>query len=267
MPRDRDLVVSTDAAVEGTHFSFEHESPVTAGRRAMVANLSDLAAMGATPLGFTLALALPATTESRVALALVRGLLREAHASHCPLVGGNVTRAGEISLAVTAHGAVRRGRALRRDRARAGDRLFVTGVLGRSAWERSRRRVRTVPVPRLDAGRSLSRLRGIGACIDVSDGLVADLGHLARASGVAATLCAASVPRPRGCPRGPALTGGEDFELLFSVREGAAGARALTRRLDVPVTEVGQIHIGRGVRVLDSSGEVIDPGVGGWRHF
>ncbi len=266
VPKGQDLVVTTDAAVEGVHFRFDHEQGTTAGRRAMAANLSDLAAMGARPLAFTLALALPAQTEVRTALALVRGLLREADAFGCALVGGNVTRASEISLVVTAHGSVRRGRALRRDQARPGDRLFVTGSLGRSALERARGRVRAVPSARIEAGRALARMGTMGACIDVSDGLIADLGHLAAASGVGAVLRAGDVPRPRGCPEALALAGGEDLELLFSVRPSGPGARLLKRRLRVPVSEIGTICAGAGVEV----GGVAAPaavGTGGWRHF
>jgi thiamine-monophosphate kinase len=267
VPKGRDLVVTTDAAVEGVHFRFDHESPTTAGRRAMAANLSDLAAMGATPLAFTLALSLPARTELRTALGLVRGLLREARAFDCPLVGGNLTRAREISLVVTAHGSVRRGRALRRSNARAGDRLFVTGTLGRSAQERGRGRIRTVPTARVEAGQALARLASVGGCLDVSDGLIADLGHLARASGEGALLRAADVPRPRGCPELLALTGGEDLELLFSVRPAGPDARSLSSRLGVPVSEIGRIQPGEGVQVETADGRSITPGPGGWRHF
>ena len=231
-PEGHDLVVTTDAFVEGVHFRFDQESPATAGRRAMVANLSDLAAMGARPLAFTLALAVPALAPLRKVSSLVRGSLAEAGEAACPLVGGNVTRASEISLAITAHGTVRRSAVLRRSAGRAGDRLWVTGSLGRSALERARGRVRTVPSARLGAGQALARLGpAAGACIDVSDGLLADAAHLARASGVRAIVRAAAVPVPRGfqaaCrssgldPAALALEGGEDFELLFSTRPGA----------------------------------------------
>ena len=269
----QDWVVTTDAFVEGVHFRFDQERPLTAGRRAMAANLSDLAAMGARPVAFTLALSLPPTTELRVVLGLVRGLLREAEPNGCALVGGNVSRAREISLVVTAQGAVARGRALRRSAGRAGDRLFVTGALGRSALERRRNRVRHVPQARLDAGQALARLGTVGACIDVSDGLVADLGHVARASGVGAVIDADQVPRPRGfaaaCRRASAdpdllaLTGGEDLELLFSVRPGGPGAGPLGRRLGVAVAEIGALRRGHGIEVQGAPGLAAS----GWRHF
>jgi thiamine-monophosphate kinase len=269
--RGEELVASVDAAVEGVHFRLDQETPRTAGRRAAVAALSDLAAMGARPLGLLLALALPPATPAAAALALVRGVLAEARRAGAPLAGGNVTRGGEISLALTALGAALRGRALRRDAGRAGDRLFVTGVLGRAALERARGRVRSAGVPRIAAGRRLAALAGAGACIDLSDGLAADLGHLARASGLAARVDPARLPLPAGfraaCarlgrdPLRLALAGGEDYELLFSVRPRGPGAAALGRRLGLRVTEIGRLEAGRpGLRGLPA-------GAAGWRHF
>jgi thiamine-monophosphate kinase len=267
-----ELVVTTDAAVSGVHFRLDQETPRTAGRRAAVACLSDLAAMGARPLGVLLALALPPATPSATALALVRGVLAEARRAGASLVGGNVTRAREISLTPTALGAVRRGCALRRSSGRAGDRLFVTGTLGRSALERARGRVRHVGAARIAAGRSLLGLAGVGACIDVSDGLAADLAHLARASGLAARLDPARLPLPAGFPaacrelrRDPlrlALAGGEDYELLFSLRTRGPGVEALRRRLGVRVTEIGALERGR-----PGSLRGLPAGTSGWRHF
>jgi thiamine-monophosphate kinase len=269
--REEEVVVTTDAFVEGVHFRFDQETPTTAGRRATVGCLSDLAAMGARPLGLLLALAVPARLPLAAALGFVRGLLRETDALGIPLVGGNVTRASELSASLTAIGATARGRALRRDGGRAGDRLFVTGVLGRSALERARGRVRHVGVPRIEAGRRLARVRAVGACIDVSDGLVADLGHLCRASGLAARLEADSVPRPGGfeaaCRRAGLraerllLAGGEDYELLFSIRARGPGATALTRRLGLPVRQIGALRAGPP-RVWG-----VPAGASGWQHF
>lgn len=266
-----DLVVTTDAAVAGVHFRLDQEPPRLAGRRAAVGCLSDLAAMGARPLAMLLAFALPATTAAATALGLVRGVVHEARRAGAALVGGNVTRAREISLTLTALGAVRRGRALRRDRGRAGDRLFVTGTLGRSALERARGRVRAAGAARITAGRRLAGVRGVGACIDLSDGLAADLWQLARASGVAARLDPARLPLPAGfaaaCRRAGhdplrlALAGGEDYELLFSVRPSGPGAGELGRRLGVRVTEIGRLERGRPAL------RGIPAGPRGWRHF
>jgi thiamine-monophosphate kinase len=266
-----ELVASTDAAVAGVHFRLDQETPGTAGRRAAVGCLSDLAAMGARPLGLLFALAVPPSTPVVTALGLARGVVGAAKRAGAPLLGGNVTRAREIGLTLTALGAVPRGRALRRDRGRAGDRVFVTGTLGRSALERARGRVRSAGAPRLGAGRRLARVPGVGACIDVSDGLAADLLQLARASGVAARLAPERLPLPAGfaaaCarlgrePLALALAGGEDYELLFSARPAGPDARALARRLGLRVTEIGRLEAGRpAVRGLPR-------GRLGWRHF
>lgn len=267
------VVVTTDALVEGVHFDFAQETPRVAGRRALAANLSDLAAMGARPLGFVVALAAPAATPVAHALGLARGMLDLALRFECPLVGGNVARASEISLAITVLGAVRRGRALLRSGARAGDRVFVTGTLGGAALARARGRVRGAAEPQVAAGRALARMRGVGACIDVSDGLAADLAHVCRASRVAARIDAARLPTPPGfaaaCarvgrdPRALALAGGEDYELLFTARGPSANAVGLARRLGVAVTEIGRIERGKPV----VHGLPRGFGDGGFRHF
>jgi thiamine-monophosphate kinase len=189
-------------------------------------------------------------------------------------VGGNLTRARETSLTVTVLGRVRRGRALRRSGARPGDRILVTGSFGGAGLalarsERAGAPLRRVPVPRLAAGRALASLPGVGGCIDVSDGLAADLRHLLAASGVGARVEASRVPRPAGfaraCaalgldPERTALHSGEDYELVFTVRPGAPGPAALSRRLGVAVTEIGVVAPRRhGVKGLPP---------GGWRHF
>jgi thiamine-monophosphate kinase len=270
-----DVVVTTDALVEDVHFRWRTDAPRAVGRRALVANLSDLAAMGARPLGFVVALAAPPALPVRRIDGLVAGLLAEAAAHGCPLVGGNVSAARETSLAITAVGAVARGRALTRAGARAGDRICVTGTLGgaaldRARAERSRGRTRHRPEPRLAAGRALARLRGVGGVIDVSDGFDADLAHLLEGRALCAEIDPARLPVPRGfaaaCarlrldPERLARTGGEDYELVFTLRPGAPGGARLSRRLGVPVTEVGRVRAApRRRRRSDSPG--------GWRHF
>ncbi len=296
-PRAReDWVVTTDAFVEGVHFRWDTQSARCVGRRALVANLSDLAAMGARPLGFVLALAAPPDLAVRTLDGLLGGLLEEAEIHSCPLIGGNLSRARETSISITAQGAVERGRALLRDSARAGDRIFVTGTLGGAALEVARAaaglgKLRAVPTPRLRAGRALARVAGIGACIDISDGLLADLDHVLQRSGCSAQLELARVPRPprfdAACrrlgvdPIELATRGGEDYELLFTLhgggragsrgrggralgseskrRSGALGlsAAALARRLGVAVTEIGKVVDGAAKR----------PKSAGWRHF
>jgi thiamine-monophosphate kinase len=272
-----DLVATTDALVEGVHFRFATQGARTIGARALAVNLSDLAAMGARPLGALLAFAAPAGLPLRAALELARGLVALGRRHACPLVGGNVSRARETSLTVTALGAVRRGRALLRSAARPGDRILVTGTLGGAALalaraERGGARIRRVPEPRLRAGRILARTRGVGACIDLSDGLLADLGHVLEASGAGAELDVASLPAPRGlaaaCRRLALdaeellLVGGEDYELLFTVRPGGPSASALERRLGLAVTEIGVVTR-RGLRLRGAK----QPRRSGWRHF
>jgi len=268
------VAVSTDAFFDGVHFRLRSESPRTVGRRALVANLSDLAAMGARPLGCLLALAAPPGLAVRTADLLVAGLLDEAARYGCPLVGGNISRARELSLTITVIGAVAPGRALRRDVARPGDRILVTGALGAAALERvraerGRGRVRRVPVPRLRAGRALAALGRRVACIDLSDGLDADLAHLLEARALGAEIEAARIPVPPGfraaCqragldPEALARGGGEDYELLFTLAPGAASAQRLSRRLGVRVTEIG--------RLVRRAPAGASPRPRGWRHF
>jgi len=269
-----DAVLSTDAMVEGVHFRWTTESARNVGRRALVANLSDLAAMGARPLGFTLALAAPARLPVRNVDGVLAGLLHEASAHGCALVGGNVSAARETSITLAVLGAVARGRALTRRGAGPGDRIFVTGRLGSAALEvaraeRGRGRIRRVPTPRLRAGRALARIPAVSACIDVSDGLEADLRHLLDERGLAAEVDPNAVPRPprfaAACarlgldPDPLVLAGGEDYELLFTVRGGSPSAAALARRLGIEVAEIGRV-------VPAGSGRGAASG-GGWRHF
>jgi thiamine-monophosphate kinase len=278
--RGEDLVVTTDALVEGVHFRWETQAPVTIGRRALNVNLSDLAAMGARPLGFTLALAAPPSLPIRRFGETVRGLALAARRYGCPLVGGNVSRARELSLSVTAFGAVKAGRALTRRGARPGDRLFVTGTLGGAALalaraEAGRGRIRRAPEPRLRAGQALARMRKCGPCIDLSDGLVADLEHLLEGgpSGrrLGAELNARGLPYATGLraqaarlgldAEALATAGGEDYELLFALRASCASAKVLTRRLQVAVTEIGTVVSRPGISGLSRIARA------GWRHF
>ncbi len=268
------VAASTDAFFEGVHFRLGNENPRTIGRRALAASLSDLAAMGARPLGCLLALATPRSVPVRTLDAVVEGLIDAAARNGCPLAGGNLSRARELSLTLTVIGSVARGRALRRDVARAGDRILVTGTLGGAALERARAergqgRVRHLPVPRLRAGRALAALGRRVACIDVSDGLDADLAHLLEGRALGAEIEAARIPVPRGfraaCRRAGldserlARGGGEDYELLFTLAPGTPTAQALSRRLGMWVPELG--------RVAGQARRAPAAGPRGWRHF
>ena len=213
--------------------------------------------MGARPRGFTWALAAPGELPLAAFDGLVRGLLDSARRHACPLVGGNLTRARETSLVLTVFGAVAPDRALRR-RARVGDRILVTGELGAAALARARAAqsghpLRRIPEPRLAQGQALARIGGVTGCIDVSDGLAADLGHLLGARRRCA-IDPARLPLPRGfaaaCrrlgldPNALALAGGDDYELLFAVRPDGPSAAALARRLGIRVTELGRVERG-----------------------
>ncbi|MEE3330905.1 MAG: thiamine-phosphate kinase [Myxococcota bacterium] len=281
-----EVAVSTDTAVEGVHFDWRVDDASAIGRRALAAALSDLAAMGARPLGCTLALAVDANLELRRLDASLRAFVDEAEKRGCTLSGGNVASAGETSFAVTVVGAVARGKALLRSSTRAGDGLFVTGMLGGAALARAvagsrggRPSNRFVPPDRLAAGRALAGLatsRRRPACIDLSDGLAADLPHLLAGSAgkrLGAEVELDRLPRVRGFERRcvdvgldpveALVGGGEDYELLFTLsgrwaQESQLGV--LEARLGAPVTRIGHIGERPGIRGLPRR-------YSGYRHF
>jgi len=252
-----ELVVSADTFVEDVHFRFASRSPADVGRDALLVNLSDLAAMGARPIGFTVALQAPPTLALDAFDGLVEGIVGMGVECGAPLVGGNLSRASETSLAITVLGEVEAGRALLRSGLQPGDSLFATGRFGENAArvleaERLGEPVRFEHGPRLDAGRALVGSGLCSACIDCSDGLAADLGHMLEASGVGAEIDAAAIPRAQDLElragrlgveaEALCLEGGEDYELIFGLRpplEGLPSSDALSDRLGVMVTEIG----------------------------
>jgi thiamine-monophosphate kinase len=275
------LAVSTDMLVEGRHF-FADVDPVALGHKALAVNLSDLAAMGAAPLGFTLALALPRADEAWLA-GFTQGLFALADASGCPLVGGDTTR-GPLNLSLTVFGQVPAGRALRRAGARAGDDVWVSGTVGdaRLALEallgahrldtdtlaRTRRRLEW-PIPRLTLGQAL---RGIAtAAADVSDGLLGDLGHILKASGCGATIDVQALlagpavsdelrRQPGALARTCALAGGDDYELVFTAPPAARDAvQGAGHASGTPVTRIGQLRADPGVQLRDTEGPGLAP--------
>jgi len=254
------MAVSTDLLVEGRHF-LSTVAPERLGHKALAVNLSDLAACGAEPLAFTLALSLPRAEASFLA-PFARGMLELAEQHGIELVGGDTT-AGPLTIGITAMGQVPPGQALLRSGARAGDELWVSGCLGdaRLALEVFRGRVELPgeafgavreamerPQPRVSLGLAL---RGIAtAAIDLSDGLLGDLAHVRRRSGVGATLWLDALPRsaalaaqPVSVQRECLLAGGDDYELLFTAPASAAEAvRAAGVASGTPVTCVGRIE-------------------------
>lgn len=275
----RALAVSSDMLVAGRHF-LPDVAPQALGHKALAVNLSDLAAMGARPLAFTLALALPRVDEAWLR-ALAEGMLTLADAHGCALVGGDTT-AGPLTLALTVFGEVEPPRALRRDAARVGDDVWVSGVLGRArlglallrgelalsgpAAETARTQLLR-PLPRVALGQALAGLAHAAA--DVSDGLLADLGHILAASGVAAELDVdallreAAAPEVRALPPATALSyalaGGDDYELVFTApaaRRDAVQAAAV--RAATPVARIGRIVAGAPAQhpLADGAGRV-----------
>jgi thiamine-monophosphate kinase len=282
------LAVSSDMLVEGRHF-LSTVDPVRLGHKALAVNLSDLAACGAKPLAFTLALALPGVDAPWLE-AFSRGLLALADAHGCELVGGDTTR-GPLNICITVFGEVPAGAALLRSGARAGDDIWASGTLGdaRLALEvfrgtlalpaevfKAARARMEQPTPRVALGQAL---RGTAsAAVDVSDGLVGDLGHILAASGVGATLdadAAASLVAAADTPgigtetlRGCALSGGDDYELVFTAPPSARAAVAQAGRESATrVTRIGRIEAEPGLRIVDAGGAPVAQRFGSFDHF
>ncbi|HWK54277.1 MAG TPA: thiamine-phosphate kinase [Hyphomicrobiales bacterium] len=286
LPATEELALSMDVLVEGVHFPPKAPADEVA-RRALAVNLSDLAAMGATPVGFMLGLTLPAADPAWLE-AFAAGLRESAQTYGCPLLGGNLTR-GPLQMAIQVQGRVPAGCALRRDGARPGDLVYVSGALG-AAGLALRQVLGTLqpdaalaaqlhqayyrPQPRLGLGRAL--LGRASAAQDISDGLLADLGHLVRASGVGARLHAPRIPLapPLLACLEPeealmlALGAGEDYELVFTLPPLCASEVALlSEAAGVPLSCIGEVVPGAGVVVLDGAGRELHPPRQGFEHF
>ncbi|MBI3185412.1 MAG: thiamine-phosphate kinase [Myxococcales bacterium] len=279
-PRRRECV-TTDALVEGVHFTRAQFTPEDVGHKALAVNLSDLASMGARPSWFVCALALPKAVTRGYVVRLARGMSRLARVHRVRLVGGNFTRADELSVTITAAG-LAPPRPLLRSGARAGDLLYVSGTLGdarmgllqlgtpRASPRLASRQKR--PQPRLALGLLASRFAS--GCIDLSDGLAQDLGQLCRSSGVGAEVELERLPlSPElvraaggvGPARWHALAGGEDYELLLSVSPRRAGALEREVRRLSPLTCIGVCVRGNSPRILRAGRAVrARPG---FRHF
>lgn len=277
------LAITTDTLVSGVHFSVDGD-PALIARRALRVNLSDIAAMGAIPLGFQLAIALPALDEAWLER-FSSGLGEDAAHFACPLSGGDTTR-GPLTITVTLLGSVPAGQALRRDGACEGDLIYVTGTLGdsRGGLQCLQDEINDdyllerywLPEPRLAAGVAL---RGIAsAALDVSDGLVQDLGHIARASGVNAVVERDALPLSSALcalagddtARNWALSGGEDYELCFTVPPDCVPAlESALATTGVTATRIGRMTTkGSGeVFCVDGRGNPVALERGGYDHF
>ena len=287
------LAVSSDMLIEGRHF-LSTVDPFKLGHKALAVNLSDLAACGAKPLAFTLALALPQADEAWLE-GFSRGLFALADAHDCELIGGDTTR-GPLAICITVFGEVPPGQALLRSGARAGDDLYVSGTLGdaRLALEVFRG-TRSLPQPAFDAARIRMEtptprvalglaLRGVAtAAADISDGLVGDLGHILKASRVGAcidTSIAINLIANRGhltmgngqfdaetaleC----VLAGGDDYELVFTAPPAARNrVKAAAVQAQTPVTRIGRIEAGSGLRLVDAAGQTVTRRFASFDHF
>jgi thiamine-monophosphate kinase len=281
VPPGMQLVVTADTLNAGVHFP-EATAPADIGWKSLAVNLSDLAAMGATPAWCTLSLSLPAAEGSWVD-AFLDGFLDLADRHALALVGGDTTR-GPLSISVTAMGLLETGSALRRDGARVGDDVWVTGALGDAAAALDallsgrqpsallRKRLDR-PVPRIAAGRRLSGL--VNSCIDLSDGLLADLAHVCERSGVGAEIELAKLPVSDALAAlDPAqrwhwqASGGDDYELCFSAspRNRESIVQALDFA-DVAATRIGRIVAGQDVKAFDAEGREWQPMRSGYEHF
>jgi len=282
-PGDYPLAVTTDALVEGVHFRSSWLDAEELGRRAVEVNLSDLAAMAARPRFLLDAVGVPAHTPAAWLDALLDGCADAGEAAGAALIGGNLTRGDVASITVTALGEIP-GRRLERRGARAGDHLLVTGTLGDAAaavaaWTRGappdaeQRRRWARPRARIAAGLALAEA-GAHAAIDLSDGLLADLGHLCEASGVGAEIERARLPRTPGVDRLDAAgadfaaAGGEDYEILAAAPPSmTSDLSALALRAGVDLTVIGRCTDRPGdIRLVDAGGRPL-PLREGFDHF
>jgi thiamine-monophosphate kinase len=284
-----ELAVSVDMLVAGTHF-FADVDPESLGHKSLAVNLSDMAAMGATPRWALLAGALPDADAAWIG-AFARGFFALADNYAVDLIGGDTTK-GPLNLCVTILGEVPAGQALRRSGTRVGDAIFASGRLGDAALALAHQRGNVTltaaeladcnrslfwPMPRVELGQ---RLRGVAtAAIDISDGIVGDLGHLLEASGVGATLRLSALPRSpaletrlsggeRALALACLLAGGDDYELCFTAPlHMAAQIGALAEHLDLPLTRIGSVEARAGLVVLGEDGRALAALPQAFDHF
>ena len=307
LPGKAQLLVTTDLLTEGVHFRARRTPAYLLGRKAMAVNLSDIAAMGGLPHSAVVSIGLPRTTPAAYASGVARGLAAMAREHGVAIVGGDTCAAERLFLNVTLLGLIEPGQAVRRDGARPGDGLYVTGTLGASgiglrclagrarhagarsgahagtrggalrAAVRAAVRAHLDPTPRTAFGRAVGATGLATAMMDLSDGLSQDLPRLCRASRAGAVILASALPiHPAATAllgskagREAALSGGEDYELLLAVRPDCEPLLAhLARRLRTPITRIGQILPRRaGIRILTREGRYAALPRGGFEHF
>jgi thiamine-monophosphate kinase len=293
-PAGCDLVLTTDGVIAGVHF-FPDDPPENIGRKALRMNLSDLAAKGAKPIGFLLSLALPAGIDDGWMAAFAAGLGDDAERYGCSLLGGDTDHTpGPVSVSIAAFGAVPHARMVRRSTAKVGDCVVVTGTIGDAALGVKLRRdpslakswrLTVAMATHLEQRYLLPQPRNIlaeavlnyaAAAMDVSDGLVGDLGKLCRASSVAADIDVALTPLSDAARAAVAaapalietvLTGGDDYEILLTIAPASLPAfRAAAQADGVPVTEIGKVRAGEGTRFM-REGEALAFARPAYSHF
>lgn len=291
VPTGMDLAVTKDMMVEGVHF-FPDDPADLVARKLLRTNLSDLAAMGAEPCGYLLGLASDGRRERPWLEDFARGLARDQEEYGISLLGGDTVamQGGLLTLSITAFGEVPAGMSFARERAREGDVVAVTGTigdaalgllvrsdalrgLGNAAETRLVSRYQ-LPQPRVSSGIALRRV--VHGAIDISDGLLADAGHLAAASGLAIELAVEAIPlsgdvqraiRREPALRDRALAGGDDYELLVTLSpDDVACALAIAKEGGVPLATIGRCRRGSGLTLLDGKGESLEIADKGWRH-
>ncbi len=288
------LLATVDIQVEGRHFVRERTPPYTLGRKTAAINLSDIGAMGGAPRWALISLAVPGELDVEWVDELYRGLVEELGRFDAGVVGGNLSGSEAIVVDLTLLGEVERGRVLRRDGARPGDIILVTGhlgasVVGRFALDagfgegdpdvRAAIESHRLPTPRVREGGAIAAAGGATAMLDLSDGLSSDLAHVCEASGVGAVVDAARVPVAAGTrliaerlgldPLRLALTGGEDYELLFTAPPAAVASLTVAVRAinNIDVTAIGRITPAAGGRWLQIEDQRHPLDTNGWDHF
>lgn len=287
VPKGHELVVTKDAITQGVHFIGD-EPPSLIARKLLRVNLSDLAAMGAMPWGYFLALLLPRSADEGWLKDFCKGLCQDQNEYGITLMGGDTTRSDTLSLSITALGLVPKGKALKRTGAKAGDGIYVSGTIGDGALglQAARGRLRTkgsaflkrryqLPQPRVKLGQAL---RGMAtACIDISDGLMQDLGHVCAASHTGAEIYWQDVPLSEAArlalktipyPYETVLAGGDDYELLFTAPASMERKlKNIAQSTGTAITRIGHMRKQRGVDAVDAQGRAIMLRKTGWRHF
>jgi thiamine-monophosphate kinase len=290
---DEQLVVKTDAIVAGVHFLAD-DPPDLIARKLLRVNLSDLAGKGARPLGYLMVCAFPADLDQAWLAAFVEGLAADQREFELSLLGGDTTATpGPLTLSATVFGAIGKGRLPWRGAAQAGDIVLVSGTLGDGALGLDVQRQAfpeldaagrahlinryRLPLPRLKLGRALVEAGLVHAAMDISDGLLADLGHICETSRLGADIewprvplsePAAKLVAARPELRERVVAGGDDYELLLTVAEGnVPAALAIAQREGVRLSPVGRMRAGSGVRIIDSQGKEMSISRTGYRHF